>query len=49
MTFSKTKLDIFATNFKLITVTGAVPEHRKLGGPLRKVSLLGEHNDTDAL
>ena len=49
MTFPQTKLGIFPENFKLITVTGAVPEHRELGGPLRKVSLLGEHYDTDAL
>ena len=49
MTFPKTKLGIFPGNFKLITVTGAFPEHRELGGPLRKVSLLGEHYDTDAL
>ena len=49
MTFPKTKLSIFPENFKLITVTGAVPEHRELGGPLRKVSLLGEHYHTDEL
>ena len=49
MTFPKTKLGIFPENFKLITVIGAVPEHRKLGGPIRKVSLLGEHYDADAL
>ena len=49
MTFPKTKLGIFPENFKLIAVTGAVPEHQELGGPLRKVSLLGEHYDTDAL
>ena len=49
MTFPKTKLGIFPENVKLITVTGAVPEHRKFGGPLRKVSILGEHYDTDAL
>ena len=49
MTFPKTKLGIFSENFKLITVTGVVPEHRELGGPLRKVSLLAEHYDTDAL
>ena len=49
MTFLKTKLGIFPENFKLITVIGAVPEHRELGGPLRKMSLLGEHYDTDAL
>ena len=49
MTFPNTKLGIFPENFKLITVTGAVPEHRELGGPLRKVSLLGERYDTDAL
>ena len=49
MSFPKTKLDIFPENFKLITVTRAVPEHREFGGPLRNVSLLGEHYDTDAL
>ena len=47
--FPKTKLGIFPENFRLITVTGTVPEHRELGGPLRKVSLLGKHYDTDAL
>ena len=45
----QTRLGIFPENFKLIYVTGAVPEHRELGGRLRKVSLLGEHYDTDAL
>ena len=49
MTFSKTKLGIFPENFKLITVTETIPEHRKLAGPLSKVSLLGEHYDTAAL
>ena len=49
MTFSKTKLGICPENFKLITVTGAVPEHRELGGPIHKVSLLREHYDADAL
>ena len=49
LTFPKTKLAYSLKNFKLISVTGAVPEHRELGGPLRKVSLLGEHYDTDAL
>ena len=48
MTFPKTKLGIFPKNFKLITITGAVPWHRELGGPIRKVSLLGEHYDADA-
>ena len=48
MTVPKTKLGIFPEHFKLIAVTGAVPEHQELGGPLRKVSLLGEHYDTDA-
>ena len=49
MTSPKTKLGIFPENCNLITVTGAVSEHRELGGPLRKVSLLDEHYDTDAL
>ena len=49
MTFPKTKLGIFPENFRLITVTGAVPGHRELVGPIRKVSLLGEHYDADAL
>ena len=49
MTFPITTLGIFPKNFKLIAVTGLVPEHREFGGPLRKVSLLGEHYDTDAL
>ena len=49
MTFPKTKLGIFPGNFKLITVTGLVSGHRELGGPIRKVSLLGEHYDADAL
>ena len=49
MTFPETKLGIFPEKFKLITVTGTVPEHRELGGPNRKVSLSGEHCDADAL
>ena len=49
MTFPKTKLGMLPDNFKLIAVTGTVPEHRELGGPFRKVNLLGEHYDTDAL
>ena len=49
MTFPQTKLGIFPENFKLIPVTGAVPAHRSLGGPIRKVSLLGEHYAADAL
>ena len=49
MTFPKTKLSIFPENFKLTTVTVAVPGHRELGGPIQKVSLWGEHCDADAL
>ena len=49
MTLPRTKLGMFPENFKLIAVTVAVPEHRELGGPIRKVSLLGEHYDTDVL
>ena len=49
MTFPETRLGIFPENLKLITVTGAVPEHQELGGPLRNVSFLGEHYDADTL
>ena len=49
MTFPKFKLGTFLENFKLITVIGAVPGHRELGGPIQEVSLLGEHYDADAL
>ena len=47
MTCPKTKLVIFPENFKLISATRAVPEHREMGGPIRKVSILGEHYDAD--
>ena len=49
MTFPRTKLGIFPENFKLITVTGAVPGHREMGVRIRKVSLLGEHYHAYAL
>ena len=49
MNFPKTRLRILPENFQLKPVTAPVPEHRELGGPIRKVSLLGEHYDADAL
>ena len=41
--FSISKLATFFENFKLITVTGAVPGHRKFGGHIRKMSLSERH------
>ena len=49
MTIPKTKLGILPEIFKLITVTGAVPEQPEFGGPIRNVSILGEQYDADAL
>ena len=43
--FPKTKLDTFPEKFKLITATGAIPGHRKLGGHIRKARLSVKHHD----
>ena len=47
--FLKSKLGTFSENFKSITLPGAAPGHRKLGGPVREASHLGEDHDSDVL
>ena len=42
LTFPRTKLDTFSENFKSISLPGAAAGHRKLGGPNREASHLGE-------
>ena len=49
MTFPRTKLGIFSENFKSIPLPGAAPGHRKLGGPNREESHLGEDHDADVI
>ena len=47
--FPYTKLGTFHENFNSITLPGAAPGHRKLGGPIREASHLGEDHDADVL
>ena len=47
--FLKSKLGTFSENFKSITLPGAAPGHRKLGGPVREASHLGEDQDVNVL
>ena len=55
LTFTKTNLDIFPENSKLIAAPGAVPGHGNLGGDIRKVSVWAnivisiEHNSLHQL
>ena len=48
-TFLKTKLGTFPENFKLISLSGAVPGHGESGGPIREASHLVKDHDADAL
>ena len=49
LTFPKTKLGVFPENFKSISLPGAAPGHRKVGGPIREASHLGEDHNADVL
>ena len=42
-------MGIFPENFKSITLSGAAPEHRNLGGPYREASHLGKDHGADVL
>ena len=40
---------MFPENFKSISLPGAAPGHRKVGGPIRETSHLGEDHNADVL
>ena len=40
---------MISERFKLITLPGAAPGHRKMGVPIREASHLGEDHDVDVL
>ena len=44
-----TKLGKCLENFKSITLSEAAPGHRKLEGPIREASHLGDDHDADVL